>query len=164
MDGIYSCNPVIKKRQGTLIIYPSGYDNIDIQGRIKNVQKMYTSYENNTYGAIYADSLSSIWMYLIFDTSLLPVNATITSASCLIRLFCQMPTRKVQMYSQGNGKGNEKDFSTNANNPISFDLSDWTISDFNDCKIKIFASRTSGTSNLAIAVYGATLTINYEYY
>ena len=92
--------------------------------------------------------------------SALPSNATILSASCTVKGFSQAQTKQFIMYSSTVPKGT-KDMGT-SESVMEFDLSNWSASELKDAKLKVYGNNNAAT-NYAIAVYGATLTINYEY-
>ena len=148
------------KQQGTLVVYPSGYDNVDIKGYVNNVGRMYTGSDSTSCGYLFSDYQQECWLYLTFDMSALPSNATILSASCTVKGFSQAQTKQFIMYSSAVPK-ETKNMGTSAS-VSEFDLSHWSASELKDAKLKVYGNNNAAT-NYAIAVYGATLTINYEY-
>ena len=102
--------------------------------------------------------------YLHFNTSSIPQDAVIVSVTCKAKTYISsttgINTRSVRMYSGSTAKGTAQTLTGSAKT-FTFSGVDWTRSELSDARIRIWATRTSGTTTSFMFFYGATLTVKY---
>ena len=154
--------------------YPTSYDSTDYSWYSSSgMSNGYTASSSTTYATMGLNRGASAetWAYFKFDTSSIPTNATLTSATCTSKGYCgggssATPTKWMCYYSGTTQKGNTYNLSTTANVRTLTLSSGLTMADFHDARIKLYVKRgTSSNLNTAydLRFYGATLTIKYKY-
>ncbi len=160
----------------TLTTIPSSFDNVN-----SSYSSVYSSLEpsngltaadSNTRTCVYSNttaySTSVLWYN--FDCSGVPEGATITSVSCRASAACYnngsyFTTRNLQLFVGTTvAKGNPVTITGNGGTAAQHTLdcgSNWTRSDLDNLKIRIYVQRGSQTSAASFSFWGATLTIDY---
>ncbi len=160
----------------TLTTIPSSFDSVN-----SDYGSVYSSLEpsngltaanSNTRTCVYsnttANSTSVLWYN--FDCSGVPEGATITSVSCQASAACYssgsyFTTKNLQLFVGTTvAKGNPVTITGNGGTAAQHTLdcgSNWTRSDLDNLKIRIFVQRGTQTSAASFSFWGATLTINY---
>ena len=108
-------------------------------------------------------------VYLTFDTSDIPSDATITSVTAQARLrissTSRVTNRVCQLYSGTTAKGSSVSFSsTSSSGGAVVTLSpgsSWSRSDLSDLRMLISGTGSSSSQSKYIYIYGADITINY---
>lgn len=103
----------------------------------------------------------------------IPAGSTITAISCTATCLInqtgttRVPTRKIQLYAGSTAKGSA---STVANSTSLITMSpgttsDWSVSDINNAKIRLYAVRgnSNTSSSYYFRFYGATMSVTYSY-
>lgn len=102
--------------------------------------------------------------YLHFNTSSIPQDAVIVSVTCKAKTYISSTTnispRSVCMYTGTTAKGSAQTLTGSAKT-FTFSGVDWTRSELSNARIRIWATRTSGTTTSFMLFYGATLTVKY---
>lgn len=102
--------------------------------------------------------------YFIFNTSSIPANAVILSVTCKAKTYISstngISPRSVCMYSGSTAKGTAQTL-TGSVKTFTFSGVDWTRDELSNARIRIWATRTSGTTTSFMFFYGATLTVKY---
>lgn len=151
-------NTLLERRRGMmqvvggggspLVVYPSGYKDLD--GTISDPSNAYEPADSTTYAYVNGKECK-----FTFDTSSLPSDATITSASLVVKARNSGSGRWMRVYSGNTQKeGVTMDTSIQTR---TFDLSSWTLAELLDCSFGL-SHNVAG----ALYIYGATLTIEYE--
>lgn len=155
----------------TLIVNPSGYDERSAWKSVYGLENVYNSTENTdraTFALITGSA--STYIYLTFDLSSIPANATINSVSCYIKAYidkqntARIAEKQVQLFSNTEAKGTAITMPTSsASSIVSLDTGTWTREELDNLTLRFYAKRGySGTSNnYNIYIYGADLTIEY---
>lgn len=108
------------------------------------------------------------YIYFLFDTSGIPDNATIKSVECKAKVSISNTTaanvasRGAKLCSGTTEKTASVSVTTTAA-IRTFTMGTWTKQELSDVRLKMYATRgeSNTTSNYALRVYGATLTIVY---
>lgn len=157
--------------------YASTYNGENAVNGIYNgneISNGYTNTGSTTRAAIYSNSGSSAetYFYYKFDCSSIPQNAIIQSVSCSVKCGNQGTTyysvREVQMCNGTTPKGSPTT-STGSNTGAtvhSLTVGTWTREELNDCSVRFYLKRVSGTGTGATSMstfsfYGATLIVYY---
>lgn len=158
----------------TITVYPSSldtalsvYDSIDSAYPIENA---FTASSSRTYARVhwvYGDS-EHTWIYLNFDLSQIPLDATIISVSGSVRQVMtgyQSTRWKIREGALTSGttiKSNIWTPSMNSATAIT-DAGTWTAAELRDAKWMTHIQRRNyGTTEYHCDLYGITLTITYE--
>lgn len=162
---------------GTATIYPSGYISKTIDGSwylIEGTSNANKGYDQNTSSycniGLARGSGAYTYAYFTFNTSGIPSNATISSISCIARVYCSNGTstniasKGAKMCSGTTEKTEAVSATTTASNRT-FSMGTWTRAELDDVRLKMFATRGTKNvnSNYYLRFYGATLTIGYSY-
>ena len=157
--------------------YPSSFDSVN-----SSYKSVYSSLEpsngltpatSNTRTCVYsnqeANSSSVLWYN--FDCSSIPSGATITSVSCQAGASCYnsgsyFTTRNLQLFvGTSTPKGFPVTITGNGGTVVQHTLdcgTNWTRSELDNLKIRIYIQRGTQTSDASFSFWGATLTIEYE--
>lgn len=159
-------------------VHPSGYD--ETNHAYASVNSSYPlsnavgkGSNNTTYAQwnLTTGSEAESYVFYTFDLSEIPETATINSVSCSAKAYISstsswyINSHNMQMYhSTSNAKGSSTNITTSAT-AQSLDCGSWTRDELNDCRIRIYAKRSSYSTSTSryIQFYGATLTISYSY-
>lgn len=155
----------------TLTVYPSGYVSDDYAyASAENIENGYNSADNTTYATINltTGSGAETYIYYTFDLSAIPDGAVITSVICSVKARISttsssyVSSRTMQLYSGTTAKGSSASIPSSAR-AIAITAGDWTLSELNDCRLRLHAKRGSSSTSKTryISFYGATLTIEY---
>ena len=163
-------------KTNTVTLYLSNYDSTDYSyysaSNLTNPIGQPSS--NTTYSTINLTrgDGKSTHMYYLFDTSSIPSNATIKSMTCTAKGYISSTStsyiteRKMQLYSGTTAKGTSVDLTTSAT-AQTIDCGSWTRAELNDCRLRLSATRSYsgiyGNTTRSMRLYGAELTITYEY-
>lgn len=156
----------------TLIVNPSGYDESRSAWRdVTNLENAYNSTENTNRATFALKTGSALtYIYLTFDLSSIPANATINSVSCNAKGYidkqnaARIEEKQVQLFSGIEAKGTAITMPTSSASSIAqLDTGTWTREELDNLTLRFYAKRGySGTSNnYNIYIYGADLTIEY---
>lgn len=155
----------------TLTVYPSGYVSDDYAyDSASNIENGYNSADNTTYATINLTmgTNAETYIYYTFDLSAIPDGAVITSVSCSANVTISSTINAVissytmQLYSGTTAKGSVATMtSTSAVTAIT--AGDWTADELSDCRLKLYAKRSSLSfpTEININFYGASLTVEY---
>jgi hypothetical protein len=160
----------------TLTTIPSSFDSVNssYDSVYSNLEPSngLTAANSNTRTCVYsnttANSTSVLWYN--FDCSEIPEGATITSVSCQAGAACYnngsyFTIRNLQLFVGTTiAKGNPVTITGNGGTVAQHTLdcgSDWSRSDLDNLKIRIYVQRGSQTSAASFSFWGATLTIDY---
>lgn len=156
----------------TLTTNPSGYDsNKSSWLSVYNIENCYTGTDSSTYSEFYLQKGASAktYIYLTFDLSSIPSDATITSVSCQTKgsissdVASRIATRQVQLFSGSTAKGSASTIPGQVD-LITLDVGNWNRQEIDELSLRFYAERGySGTNNSQyFRLYGSDLTIEYE--
>ena len=151
----------------TVTLVPSGYTgltgmSIDSQ---YGIDRAYTGSSSTTYARFNISQSTTGSVYLTFDTSSIPSNATITSISAQFKARVSNTTRVTntgaQLYSGTTAKGSRTAFGSTTASVRTITVGTWTRADLNDLRIYVTGRGSSSTSSKRIDFYGADVTVTY---
>lgn len=160
-------------KTGSVTLYPSSYDSDHSYYALSSASNAYTAADSTTRATINLTRGSSAitYIYFKFDTSSIPLNATITSIACQAKVYVSnanntnLPTRAVQMFSGTTAKGSASTVS-NTTTTFTLNVGSWTREELEDTRIRLYAKRgtnSTTSNNYYFYFYGATLEISYTY-
>lgn len=153
----------------TLIVNPSGYDERSAWKSVYSLENAYNSTENTDRATFALKTGSALtYIYLTFDLSSIPANATINSVSCYIKAYidnhnaARIAEKQVQLFSGTEAKGTAITMPT-SESIVPLDTGTWTREELDNLTLRFYAKRgyTGTSNNYYIYVYGADLTIEY---
>lgn len=157
----------------TITVYPSEYDTVDYAyaSATDLTNPIGQSSSNTTYAniSLTTGSGAETYIYYKFDLSSIPDNAEIISITCSAKGYISSTSaiyiyiRQMQLFNGTISKGSAVSL-TNAATAQTIDVGTWTREELNDCKLRLYAQRTTyGTSTeRTMRFYGAELTIEYD--
>lgn len=161
----------------TLALFPTSHIDKTVDGSwysLTNVANAYKAHNQDTSTycniGLTRGANAYTYIYFTFDTSSIPLNATIDSISCVARV--QITTQRTSyiaskgavMCSGTTEKTAAVSVTTSAANRT-FSMGTWTRSEVSDVRLKMYATRASANTaqGYNLRLYGATLTIGYTY-
>ena len=132
------------------------------------ITNAYNNSSNTSSYARYSISTSTTgYVYLTYDTSDIPSNATIQSVTANARLrissTSRVTNRVCQLYTNTTAKGTSVNFSSTSSGGavVSPTAGSWTRSELNDLRMRIGGTGSSGSQSKYIYIYGTDITITY---
>lgn len=164
-------------KNGTLSAHPSSYDTVHYSYASVSssypISNAYTDSSSTTYAQVNwkTGGGAETYVYLRFDFSDIPADATITSVSAKAKGYVnttnssRVTTRQMQLATGTTLKGSALTLSTSTSEQTFSSTGTWTRAELNSAGIRYYVKRgTSNTSsNYQLRMYGATMTVNYEY-
>lgn len=153
----------------TLIVNPSGYDERSAWKSVTNLENAYNSTENTNRATFALKTGSALtYIYLTFDLSSIPANATINSVSCNAKAYidkqnaARIAQKQVQLFSGTEAKGTAITMPT-SESIVPLDTGTWTREELDNLTLRFYAKRgyTGTSNNYYIYIYGTDLTIEY---
>lgn len=155
--------------------HPVSYDSSYAAYSLNNPTRGYKdSGDTTNYSQLNLVRGNGAVSYLYYNFSFnIPSGATITAISCTATcsinrtVATNITTRQIQLYAGSTAKGSASDV-VNSMNLMTLNAgnaSDWSASDVNNAKIRLYAVRGSvnTTNNYYFRFYGATLNVSYTY-
>ena len=159
----------------TITVHPTSldtvnsvYDSIDESYPIENAYALSSS---TTYARVYwvYGNNEHTYIYLNFDLSSIPLDATIVSVACSVRQTMtgtqstRWLIREAALTSGTTIKSNT--ITPNSTSKMTFsDAGTWTAAELHDAKWMTHIQRRQyGTTSYHCDLYGASLTVEYEY-
>lgn len=163
--------------QATISAHPTSYDTTNISYYSLNssypISNAYADSDSTTYGQLNwtRGGLAETFIYLKFDFSSIPYGATIISVSAKGKGYAGatstsiVSTRQMQLATGTTLKGSALTLANSATEQTFTDVGKWTREELLDAGIRFYIRRsTSYTSNnYGLRMYGATMTVTYEY-
>lgn len=164
-------------KTGTASVYASSYDTTHHSWSSVSSSYPITNAYDDPSGATYAQinwktgTNAETYIYLRFDLSDIPANATITSVSCSAKAYVnttnssRVTTRQMQMATGTTLKGSALTISTSASEQTFSNVGTWTRSELDNAGVRFYVKRGSSntSSSYQLRVYGASITVNYTY-
>lgn len=165
------------RKEVTISVHPTSYDEVNIAYESLNSQypisNAYSDSDSTTYGDVYIKkgANAETYVYLKFDFSSIPADATIKSVSAKGKGYSSatassiIATRQMQLAAGTTLKGSALTLSNTENEQTFSDVGSWTRAELLEAGIRFYIKRkTSYTSNnYHLRMYGATMTVTYEY-
>lgn len=164
-------------KQGTITVHPTSYDTTHYSyASISSsypISNAYTDSSSTTYCQVNwkTGSNAETYVYLKFDCSSIPSNATIKSVTAKAKGYVnttnssRVTSRQMQLATGTTLKGSALTLSNSTSEQTFSSVGTWTRAELLDAGIRYYVKR--GTSNTSssynIRMYGATLTVTYEY-
>ena len=149
----------------------SGYT--DLTGAsVSSSYPMTRAYEDSSdtsdYARLSISTSTTGHVYLLYDTSDIPANATITSITANARLrissSSRVTNRKCQLSSGTTAKGTSVSFSSTSSGGavVSPTAGSWTRAELNDLRMYIEGTGSSSNQSKYIYIYGTDITVEYS--
>lgn len=162
--------------QDTLTFIPSGYTgNSNLTAGTgyyvpSNGYHSYSGSASTSNSARWTTSSTSTvgYVYYTFSISGIPSNATITSVSCIAKIWLNNTSRvsntTIQLYAGTTAKGSSSTFSTTSTtNTVTLNTGNsWTVSEANNIRLRFGGQKANSNNNGYIYFYGADLSISYS--
>ena len=164
-------------KQETISAHPASYDtehhsyaSISSSYPITNA---YTDSDSTNYCQVSwkTGSQAETYVYLRFDFSAIPVNATIRSVTAKAKGYVnttnssRVTTRQMQLATGTTLKGSALTISNSTTEQTFSNVGTWTRSELQNAGVRFYVKR--GTSNTSstyqLRMYGATMTVTYEW-
>lgn len=164
------------KQSGSITAVPSSYNSTYSSYKSVNssypISRAYTNTSSSTYAQITCNtgSKASTYISFAFDLSSIPDNATIKSVTCKFKArvgsTSYIATAVGQLYNNNTAMGSStswRSISATVCNITS--TGSWNRSELNNLLLRLTATRGTSNTNKStiIYIYGAELTIQYEY-
>ena len=127
----------------------------------------YTDASSTTYTRFSVTRNATGSTYYVFSVTGIPSGATISSVSCVARIYVNSTTNVtstgIQLYSGTTAKGTSKTFASTTNtNTVTLNNGTWTAAELESARL-YFKGTGAGNNNSSryIYFYGATLSVTY---
>lgn len=164
-------------QQATISVHPTSYDTQNISYESLNssypISNAFADSDNTNYGEVYIKKGANAesYVYLKFDFSSIPANAVIKSVSAKGKGYSSatassiIATRQMQLAAGTTLKGSALTLSNTEDEQTFSNVGSWTREELLNAGIRFYIKRkTSYTSNnYRLRMYGATMTVTYEY-
>ena len=127
----------------------------------------YTDASSTTYARFSVTRNTTGSTYYVFSVTGIPSGATISSVSCVARIYINstsyVTNTKIQLYSGTTAKGTSKTFASTTNtNTVTLNTGTWTVAELENARLYIAGTGNNSNNSKYIYFYGATLTIVYS--
>ena len=149
----------------------SGYTGLT-GASVSSSYPMTRAYEDSSdtsdYARLSISTSTTGHVYLLYDTSEIPANATITSITANARLRIssgsRVTNRICQLYTGTTAKGNSVGFSSTSSggSVVSPTAGSWTRAELNDLRMYIEGTGSSSNQSKYIYIYGTDITVEYS--
>lgn len=151
----------------TITLIPSG--NTGMTGMsidtTYGIDRAYTDADSTTYARFNVNQSTTAYVYLTFDTSEIPSDATITSVSARGKARVSNTTRVtntvMQLYANTTAKGSNRTFASTTASTQTITAGSWTRTELNNLRLRVGGTGSSSTSSRRIDFYGADVTVTY---
>ena len=164
-------------RSGSISAHPTSYDtshysyaSVSTQYPISNA---YTDSSSTSYGQVSwkTGQNAETYVYLKFDFSSIPANATIKTVTAKARGYVnttnssRVTSRQMQLATGTTLKGSALTISNSTSEQTFSSVGTWTRAELLDAGVRFYVKRgTSNTSSeYTMRMYGATMTVTYEW-
>ena len=168
---------VTTTKSGTISAHPTSYDTTNYSYASINssypITNAYTDSNSTSYCQVNwkTGSGAETYIYLKFDFSEIPANATIQSVTAKAKGYVnttssqRVTTRQMQLATGTTLKGSALTISNSTSEQTFSSVGTWTRAELQDARVRYYVKRgssnTSSTYNLRL--YGATITVTYQY-
>lgn len=152
----------------TITLIPSG--NTGMTGMSVDssypISRAYTDADSTTYARFNLNQSTTAYVYLTFDTSDIPANATITSVTARGKARVSNTTRVtntvMQLYANTTAKGSNRTFASTTASTQNITAGSWTRTELNNLRLRVGGTASSSSSSRRIDFYGADVTVTYQ--
>lgn len=133
----------------------------------------YAESSNTSYAQVSwkTGASAETYVYLRFDLSAIPANATITSVSASAKGYVnttnssRVTTRQMQLCSGTTLKGSALTISTSTSAQTFSNTGSWTRAEIENAGVRFYVQRgtSNTTSTYQLRIYGASITVGYSY-
>lgn len=165
--------------QATISAHPTSYDTVNIAYRSTYsdypLSNAYADSDSTTYAQVswVRGSEAETYLYYKFDFSSIPADARIISVSASAKGYTAATSssisaaRQMQLASGTTLKGGALTINTSTTTKTFTDVGSWTRAELLDARVRFYIKRTDNSSyynnNQTLRMYGATMTVTYEY-
>lgn len=148
----------------TLIFNPTGNTGSSNMS-VSNTTNAYTASNSSSYATCTCSNTSSGYVYFTFSVSGIPSGATITDVSCTVRAYInsRVSNAAARLYYNTTARGTSTSITATSATNYNVDGGSWTVAELSNIRLRISGQRSSNNQNGYIYVYGADLSITYEY-
>lgn len=145
----------------------TGLTGMSVSGSYPMTRAYEDSSDTSDYARLSISASTTGHVYLLYDTSEIPANATITSITANARLRISSGTRVTnricQLYTGTTAKGSSVGFSSTSSggSVVSPAAGSWTRAELNDLRMYIEGTGSSSSQSKYIYIYGTDITIEY---
>ena len=164
-------------KTGSISAHPTSYDTTNYSWASVNtsypIENAYGDSSNTSYTQINwkTGSGAETYIYLRFDFSSIPENATITSVSASAKAYVnttnssRVTTRQMQLARGTTLMGSALTVSNSTSAQTFSSVGTWTRAYLQTAGVRFYVKRgtSNTTSNYYLRIYGATMTVNYSY-
>lgn len=164
-------------KTGSISVHPTSYDTTNYSYASVSssypISNAYTDSSSTTYGQVNwtTGTNAETYVYLRFDFSAIPQNATITSVSAKAKGYVnttnssRVTSRQMQLCTGTSLKGSALTISNSTTEQTFSSVGSWTRAELQNAGIRFYVKRGSSntTSNYNLRMYGATMTVAYSY-
>lgn len=165
--------------QATISVHPTSYDTVNVAYRSTYadypLSNAYTDADSSTYAQVswVRGSEAETYLYYKFDFSAIPANAVIKSVTASAKSYTNATSaniaavRTMQLACGTTLKGTSQPLNTQTTVKTFSDVGTWTRAELQDAAVRFYVKRTNNSSyyntNYTMRMYGATMTVTYEY-
>lgn len=164
-------------KTGTITANASSHDTTNISYYSVSSSYPLTNAHNGSSNTSYAqvywtrNANAETYVYLRFDFSSIPENATITSITASAKGYVnttnssRVVTRQMQLASGTTLKGTALTISNSTSTQTFSNTGSWTRTELQSAGVRFYVKRgtSNTTSDYQLRIYGATITVNYSY-
>ncbi len=164
-------------KTGSISAHPTSYDTTNYSWASVSfsypISNAYAESSNTTYAQVSwkTGSNAETYVYMRFDFSGIPSNATINSVSASAKAYVnttnssRVTSRQMQLATGTTLKGSALTISTSTSAQSFSSVGTWTRSELQSAGVRFYVKRgTSNTSsNYNLRIYGASMTVNYTW-
>ena len=164
-------------REGSISAHPTSYDTTHYSYASINssypIANAYTDSSSTTYCQVNwkTGSGAETYVYLKFDFSDIPSGATIKTVTAKAKGYVnttsssRVTSRQMQLATGTTLKGSALTISNSTSEQTFSSVGSWTRAELLDAGVRFYVKRgtSSTSSNYALRMYGATMTVTYEW-
>ena len=146
----------------------TGLTGMSVSGSYPMTRAYEDSSDTSDYARLSISASTTGYVYLTYDASAIPANATITSVVANARLRISSSTRVTnrvcQLYTGTTAKGSSVSFSSTSNGGavVSPTAGSWTRAELSSLRMRIGGTGSSSSQSKYIYIYGTDITVTYE--
>lgn len=164
-------------KSGSISAHPTSYDTTNYSYASINssypITNAYTDSSSTSYCQVNwkTGSNAETYIYLKFDFSDIPANATIQSVSASAKGYVnttnssRVTSRQMQLATGTTLKGSALTISTSTSAQNFSSVGTWTRAELQDARVRYYVKRgtSNTTSTYNLRLYGATMSVTYQY-
>lgn len=145
----------------------TGLTGMSVSGSYPMTRAYEDSDDTSDYARCSISKSTTGYVYLTYDTTAIPANATIQSVTAKARLrisdASRVTNRVCQLYTGTTAKGSSVDFSSTSSggSVVSPTAGSWTRDELNNLRMRIGGTGSSSNQSKYIYIYGTDITVTY---